>query len=157
MNCIICIVLYALYSIEMQPRCSTRYRKKLTAKTSWYKQSSKNLKRKYEMDEEEQEEWDERQALKRAKRPPDQARESNQREGAGQGKGTSMKDKNKAKTVLFVPYTIGSILAKRLREAEEGLKGTTGYKIKIVERAGTKLEDLLCRDLAIISESQLTF
>ena len=54
-------------------------------------------------------------------------------------------DKNKAKAVFFVPYTVGSTLAKRLRDAEENLKGTTGYKLKIVERGGTKLEDLLHR------------
>ena len=36
-------------------------------------------------------------------------------------------------------------MAKRLRDAEENLKGTTGYKLKIVERGGTKLEDLLHR------------
>ena len=54
-------------------------------------------------------------------------------------------DKNKTKAVLFVPYTTGSILAKRLREAEENLLQSTGYKLKIVERGGTKLEDLLHR------------
>ena len=56
-----------------------------------------------------------------------------------------MNDKNKAKAVLFVLYTIGSTLAKRMREAEEKLMGITGYKLKIVERGGTKLEDLLHR------------
>ena len=49
---------------------TTRYRKKLTAKTSWYKHNSKNNERKYEMDESEQEELDEILNLKRAKRPP---------------------------------------------------------------------------------------
>ena len=41
--------------------------------------------------------------------------------------------------------SIGSILAKRMREAEENLLLSTGYKLKIVERGGTKLEDLLHR------------
>ena len=38
---------------------------------------------------------------------------------------------------------MGSVLAKRLREAEENLLHSTGYKLKIVERGGSKLEDLL--------------
>ena len=46
-------------------------------------------------------------------------------------------------SVLFVPYTLGSELAKRMRAAEEKLMEMTGYKLKIVERSGTKLEDIL--------------
>ena len=56
---------------------------------------------------------------------------------------TDRADKNKTNSVMFVPYTNGSVLAKRLREAEENLLTSTGYKLKIVERGGTKLEDLL--------------
>ena len=44
---------------------------------------------------------------------------------------------------MFVPYTINSGLAKELREAEEMLFKLTGYKLKIVERSGTTLEELL--------------
>ena len=47
------------------------------------------------------------------------------------------------KAVLFVPYTLGSELAKRMRAAEEKLMEMTGYKLKIVERSGTKLEEIL--------------
>ena len=36
---------------------SLRYRKKLTAKTSWYKDKKKATQQEYEMDEEEREEW----------------------------------------------------------------------------------------------------
>ena len=43
----------------------------------------------------------------------------------------------------FVPYTAGSELARRMRDAEEKLLEMTGYKMKIVERAGLKLEDIL--------------
>ena len=51
--------------------------------------------------------------------------------------------KNKVKAVMFVPYTPKSKLAVQLREAEEKLESLTGYRIKIVERAGQKLKDLL--------------
>ena len=44
---------------------------------------------------------------------------------------------------MFVPYTRRGELAKRLREAEEDLGEQTGVKIKIVERTGRRLVDLL--------------
>ena len=47
------------------------------------------------------------------------------------------------KAVMFVPYTVGSELAKRMRQAESSLHDMTGYRIKIVERSGAKLEDIL--------------
>ena len=46
---------------------------------------------------------------------------------------------------MFVPYTVGSELARRLRDAEAKIQDMTGYRLKIVERAGTKLEDALRR------------
>ena len=46
---------------------------------------------------------------------------------------------------MFVPFTPGSELAKKLRENEENLHKITGNKIKIVERAGTKLQDLITK------------
>ena len=48
-------------------------------------------------------------------------------------------------SVMFVPYTKGGELAKRLRTAEEELQKQTGVKIKIVERSGRKLVDILHR------------
>ena len=49
------------------------------------------------------------------------------------------------KSVMFVPFTVGSELARRMREAEATLQSMTGYRIKIVERSGLKLEDALCK------------
>ena len=45
--------------------------------------------------------------------------------------------------VMFVPYTKHSELALRLRESEEKMEEMTGYRIKIVEKGGTKLVDIL--------------
>ena len=42
-------------------------------------------------------------------------------------------------SVLFVPHTTDSNLAKKLREKEETLKEITSNKIKIVERERVKL------------------
>jgi hypothetical protein len=115
----------------------SRYKKKLTARTSWYKNTNKNGKRKYVLDEEEEEDMRRRNAAKRAKKPRE---EPGQEETEKIDKNTNLEttDKNKNKAVLFVPYTVGSILAKRLREAEENLLHSTGYKLKIVERSGSK-------------------
>ena len=51
----------------------------------------------------------------------------------------------KVKAVMFVPYTLGSELAKRLRQAEEMIQDMTGYRLKIVESAGLKLQDALTK------------
>ena len=53
-------------------------------------------------------------------------------------------NKNKpVKAVVFVPHTIGSKLAMNLREKELELEHLTGYRLKVVERAGLRLENIL--------------
>ena len=44
---------------------------------------------------------------------------------------------------MFVPHTHSSALAKKLREIENNMGGMTGSKVKIVEKAGIALEDIL--------------
>ena len=44
---------------------------------------------------------------------------------------------------MFVPYTPGGELARRLKEVETQLGKLTGARIKIVEKVGTKLVDML--------------
>ena len=51
--------------------------------------------------------------------------------------------KDQIKSVIFVPHTTNSELAQEMRKTEETLKNITGDKIKIVEKAGKKLEDLI--------------
>ena len=46
-------------------------------------------------------------------------------------------------SVLFVPHTVDSGLAKILKEKENKLKEITGNKMKIVEKSGQKLEDII--------------
>ena len=58
---------------------------------------------------------------------------------------TDKSKEKKVKAVMFVPYTPGSELAKRMRTAEEMLQDMTGYRLKIVERAGLKLKDALTK------------
>ena len=54
-------------------------------------------------------------------------------------------DKNMIRAVMFVPYTPNGKLAKLLRENEEKLSELTSTKLKIVERTGTKLQDILTK------------
>ena len=103
---------------------SIRCRKKLLEKTSWYKAKRKR----------EDEEMGERK--KRKKLWKGKENNGEKREDPNQGK---------AKAVLFAPYTHHSTLARDLRQAELKLEELTGYKLKVVERAGMRLEDLLCK------------
>ena len=45
--------------------------------------------------------------------------------------------------MVFVPYTSHSNLANGLRTNEEKLDGMAGYRMKVVEKGGIKLVDLL--------------
>ena len=47
--------------------------------------------------------------------------------------------------VLFAPRTDGGRLVERLRQQEEIISKQCGHRVKIVERAGSKLQDLLTR------------
>ena len=97
----------------------SRCKKKLTAKTTWYKQ--KRQKEKAAWDEEDEEEW------KREERLVEK----------------EIQGSTKVKAVIFVPQTKGSRLAKSLREKELELEKLSGWRFKIVERAGEKLENIL--------------
>ena len=48
-------------------------------------------------------------------------------------------------TVLFVEQTKGGELARRMRQAEEKLSRMTGWKIKIVEKSGRTLKQILVK------------
>ena len=96
-----------------------RTRKKLTGREDWFKDDGK--KRKREEEEEEPRYWKKTRT----------------------NKGEERRTATKTVAVMFVPCTRGGELAKRLREAEEEKGRLTGYKIKMVERAGTKIIDML--------------
>ena len=99
-----------------------RLKKKLLEKTTWYKDRKRD-----------DEEYDGKKSQKMGCKG---GRVRDDRKKKKKGKGI-------VKAVLFVPYTHGSRLAKRLREAEMKLEELTGYRLKIVERGGRRLEDML--------------
>jgi hypothetical protein len=112
----------------------TRLRKKLTAKTSWYK----------ERDREEQIEG-EKDVMGETRKLGSRDGGNKKAHGRMKQKGGSIQKRGLVKAVMFVPYTHGSKLAKELREVEETMEGLTGYRMKIVERGGRKLSDMLCK------------
>ena len=110
---------------------SSRVRKKLMERTTWFKGKGKKL------DEQEQE-----LPYKKAQHGDRNSKGTRQAGNKTKHGGGSVND---VKSVIFITNTPNSILAKNLREGEEMLEKTTGYKMKIVERAGDSLEGLLHR------------
>ena len=49
------------------------------------------------------------------------------------------------KAVIFVPYTPNSELAKELRKVEENMLALSGMRLKIVEKAGIQLKNILVK------------
>ena len=96
---------------------ASRSRKKLTGKVDWYKTNKKRKR-----DEEDE------QKLPQKKR---------------KGDGEHDHEDAKVASVMFVPFTPGGELVKRLKVAEQELAKQTGIKIKMVEKAGIKLVDIL--------------
>jgi hypothetical protein len=109
--------------LEASETLEKRTEDKLLEKTSWYKVDNK---RKVE-----------NQESKFQYNPPSKKRK------LGKKVNTIKSKDKKIKSVMFVPYTKHSELATRLRESEESMATMTGYKLKIVERGGTKLVDML--------------
>ena len=106
-----------------------RFKKKLTGKSSWYKEKAK---RKLE-DIEEEEEITSKTARNN----------SNEKLPAGWKNYQQAGKMSRVKSVMFIPYTWDGMLAKRLRNTEETMEPLTNWKIKFVERAGTKVEEML--------------
>ena len=101
-----------------------RTKKKLTEKATWYKQKRKAE----EMEDDE----------------PKVASKSRRWDGERLGrKEVEGRPVSQAKSVMFVPYTWDGILVKRLRHVEEVMEPITDWRIKFVERAGVKLEEML--------------
>ena len=99
-----------------------RTTRKLIGKETWYKEERKRTRDEYD-------DWEETQrSMKRRKK-------GGERGGEEEG--------NRVTAVMFVPYTPRGELAKRLREVETDMEKHTGNKLKIVERSGTKLIDLI--------------
>ena len=122
-----------------------RTKKKLTEKSTWYKN-----KRKREDEDEEEE------ATKTCHSP----RKRKRGEGGGNSGGleaqmpgrfegitaTKVEEvQESAIAVIMVPFTRGSELAKRVRQYEMMAREQSGWYLKVVERAGDSLTDLLHR------------
>ena len=76
------------------------------------------------------------------------------RKGEGEDEGEDVMPNRKKKDApkkdagnkeIDVPFTTGGKLAKSLRDAEEELGSLTGYRLKMVEKTGDELVDLLTK------------
>ena len=105
--------------------------KDLTEKESWYKEND--------------EEPDEKESPKKRMRLENVETETtkNSKTRKRVKRKTKNIKKNNIKSVLFIPHTNNSELAKALREKETKMEDITGNKVKIVERGGKKLIDIL--------------
>ena len=116
----------------------TRNKKKLLANTNWFKNRSKDdCKLKASMPQDQNANHSEKRKVKNIVRKEIKRKEFDKKDDMKFDK------KNTTKAVVFVPFTEGSRLAKLLREAELKLEMLTGFRLKVVERAGTSLADKL--------------
>ena len=133
-----------------------RVKKKLTEKTSWYKKKRKRG------DEEEphgenkskgisDREETESPRKKRRKEKRDEEKPTSKEKKQDVDLEALMPGEKKEKedqsaiAVMFVPYTEGAELAKRVRKYEAAEKEISGWFFKIVERGGDSLVDLIHR------------
>ena len=114
-----------------------RMEKEIIAKENWYKQKD------------DDDEDDDQESPKKYVRNNDRLRaipSPSRRLPRRSSRMMAKFNKDKVTSVMFVPHTVNSSLAKTLQEKEIKLNEITGDKIKIVERSGNKLEDLLTRN-----------
>ena len=118
-----------------------RINKKLTEAVAWYREELRKEEREeIENDDMKREKgsWASWRKYKRKKKKPKVEKKG--------GKVDNGEEKIEYKTVIFIQHTHESSLAKRIREKLEKLEEAGGnIKIKIVERAGDKIVDLLHR------------
>ena len=121
-----------------------RVKKKLTEKSSWYKK-----KRKREEEDVDEENIEKGSSPRKRKR----GEETERKDASGEypakvttdAKLTEETENMSAVAVIVVPYTKGAELAKRIRRYEMIAKEQTGWYLKVVEKAGDNLIDLLHR------------
>ena len=101
-----------------QESSSGRYKKKLTGKSSWFK-------------------------TRRTQGEEDDAQGRHGATRRTHGRKTQMTHGQvKTRSVLFVPQTPGGVLARNTKETLDRLEAVMGYKVKVVERAGTSLQNM---------------
>ena len=100
----------------------SRNYKKLMEKETWFKQKHDEKKDTGDKSKDE---------------GPWRSRRTDSKKGERKGK------KDTIKAVITVPYTTNSELAKELREGEYDFERINGWRLKVVERTGRSLQDML--------------
>ena len=109
---------------EAKSTVGLRFKKKLSAKTNWFKSKNKKVE------------------TTRTVREKVGNKKFSGKNGDDKRDGGKKEDKAPI-AVLFVPKTPGGELAKRLKTVENDLEKMTGERVKIVERAGIMIKRIL--------------
>ena len=117
-----------------QETVDSRLEKQLTERESWYKERLNE-----DEDDEDPENSKKFKKMNIAGRKPSK----NWRTRNIRKHGSESSTRPQVKSVIFVPFTRNSDLAKNLRTKENEIYNITGDKVKIVERVGRKLENIL--------------
>ena len=112
-----------------------RARKKLLAKSSWFRQKK--------MDDSSPEEIRGRGKKRKIGDEEEYGISEKKEVGKEENKKDDQKKELRTTSVLFLELTKGGSLAQHLREMEPRLSSLTGFRIRIVELGGRKLKDLL--------------
>ena len=111
-----------------------RERKRLTGKGTWFKSKRADAQRQRQVTNEERE------------RKTDTMRgQKRKRDSRAMERGEDKGDQGNPTTVLFIPRTKGGELARRLRERELEIGKMSHQRVKIVERNGEKIENILTK------------
>ena len=120
-----------------QETVDDRLQKELTERESWYKPKKDD-----QEDDDEQKIFSNHSSSSRASTTSRRWRSSRRsKKPTTSGNG----DQPKIRSVIFIPHTPNSELAKELRNKENEMYKITGDKMKIVEKSGNKLEDILTK------------
>ena len=119
-------------------------RKKLLESTTWYREEEGNNEQAVVEREFTESSWESQKNVEGERG----GKQGKKRAGVRRGKVTKPRgrgNKVPTKAVMFVPFTKGSQLAKQMRENEQMMEQMSGYRLKIVERGGIKLESILVK------------
>ena len=124
--------------------------KKLTEAVNWFREERAKEENESEQEDEEKKEFERvanswkkwRIGRNRANRDRKKMNARKRKERSNEEKSNLEKD-DKCKTVIFIQHTPHSELAQKIRKRLSELEKVGKVKIKLVERAGTKLVDLL--------------
>ena len=125
-----------------------RRKKKMMAKSTWYKEKPNNVNNKIESE------------INKPKYKPwgqEKKRDEGEEKDGEDKRGSKLGEKEKERepdTVMFVPWTVNSELVNLLKEVEKTTMGSFNTKVRMVEKAGTQLWKVLAGGGSVIKDCE---